>query len=161
IDMLITAIGQGPEVAFLEDEKEARKLEITRWSTIEANPETLQTNIPYIFAAGDAQTGASLVVEAIGGGRRTARAIHLYLNGEEVTPVPNSLRKQHIPESIFESVAGVTPIARTPMPEMEVAESIKTFEEADLVISEKDALRESNRCLKCCRICYDQDSCAA
>jgi NADPH-dependent glutamate synthase beta subunit-like oxidoreductase len=161
IDMLITAIGQGPDVGFLDDEKEAKALEISRWSTIEANPETLQTNIPYIFSAGDAQTGASLVVEAIGGGRRAARAIHLYLSGEEVTPIPKSLRKQHIPESIFESVAGVTPIARTPMPEMEVEERIKSFEEADLVISEKDALRESNRCLKCCRICYDQDNCAA
>jgi NADPH-dependent glutamate synthase beta subunit-like oxidoreductase len=161
IDMLITAIGQGPDVSFLEKETAIKDLEITRWSTIDANPETLQTNIPYVFAAGDAQTGASLVVEAIGGGRRAARAIHLYLNDEEVTPIPKSLRKKHIPESLFESVDGIIPIKRTPMPEMPVAERIKTFEEADLVISETDAGRESNRCLNCCRICYDKDSCAA
>jgi len=161
IDMLITAIGQGPDVSFLEKEKTIKDLEITRWSTIEANPETLQTNIPYVFAAGDAQTGASLVVEAIGGGRRAARAIHLYLNDEEVTPVPKSLRKKHIPESLFESVEGITPITRTPLPEMPVEERITSFEEADLVISETDAGRESNRCLNCCRICYDKDACAA
>jgi NADPH-dependent glutamate synthase beta subunit-like oxidoreductase len=159
--MLITAIGQGPDVSFLATENTIKDLQITRWSTIDADPETLQTNIPYVFAAGDAQTGASLVVEAIGGGRRAARAIHLYLSDEEVTPVPKSLRKKHIPESLFESVPGVTPIKRTPMPEMPVAERIKTFEEADLVIRETDARRESSRCLNCCRICYDKDSCAA
>jgi formate dehydrogenase (NADP+) beta subunit len=161
IDMLITAIGQGPDVSFLEKENTIKDLEVTRWSTIEADPETLQTNIPYIFAAGDAQTGASLVVEAIGGGRRAARAIHLFLSGEAVTPIPKSLRKKHIPESLFESVEGITPIKRTPMPEMPVAERIQSFEEADLVISQKDAARESNRCLNCCRICFDKDSCAA
>jgi hypothetical protein len=47
------------------------------------------------------------------------------------------------------------------MPEMPVEERIKCFDEADLVISETDALRESSRCLNCCRICYDKDSCAA
>jgi NADPH-dependent glutamate synthase beta subunit-like oxidoreductase len=161
IDMLITAIGQGPDVSFVESEPSIKDLELTRWSTIEADPETLQTNIPYIFAAGDAQTGASLVVEAIGGGRRAARAIHLYLSGEEIKPVPNSLRKKHIPESLFSSVEGITPVKRTPMPELPVDERIKSFEEADLAISETDAARESNRCLNCCRICYDKDSCAA
>ena len=50
---------------------------------------SLQASIPYIFAGGDAYTGASLVVEAIGGGRRAARAIHQFLTEEEtVTEVP-------------------------------------------------------------------------
>jgi hypothetical protein len=117
----------------------------------------LQCSIPYIFAAGDAYTGASLVVTAIGGGRRAARAIHQYLNEETPQPVPNSLQNKHIPESLFESVAGVEPKQRTPMPEMAVAERIKSFDEADLVISEEDATYESTRCLNCCRLCYNPD----
>jgi hypothetical protein len=43
------------------------------------------------------------------------------------------------------------------MPELPVAERIKTFEEADLVLSEADALAESRRCLSCCRLCYNPD----
>lgn len=157
-DMVISAIGQGPDVSFVKDGKRLSDLKITRWSTIDAlDPETLQTNIPYVFAAGDAYTGASLVVEAIGGGRRAARSIHLYLSGKEVTAPEKSLYKEHIPESIFESVEGVTKKARTPMPELPVEERIKSFVESDLVISEKDAIYEAERCLNCCRTCYDRD----
>ena len=74
VDMLITAIGQGPDVTFIDKDDQIKELKITRWNTIDADPEILQSNIPHIFAAGDAYTGASLVVEAIGGGRRAAKA---------------------------------------------------------------------------------------
>lgn len=161
IDMLVTAIGQGPDVDFTHEGRRIAELNVSRRSTIEADPETLQTNIPYVFSAGDAQTGASLVVEAIGGGRRAARAIHLFLSGRQVTPVPRSLRKKHIPESLFESVPGLQPSPRTPMPEMPVAERIRSFAETDLVITEPDAHRESCRCLDCCRVCYNKDVDAA
>ncbi|MBU1711661.1 MAG: FAD-dependent oxidoreductase [Proteobacteria bacterium] len=157
-DMIISAIGQGPDVSFINDDELIKELKITRWSTIDADPETLQSSIPYVFAAGDAFTGASLVIEAIGGGRRAARAIHLYLAGEEVTPVPKSLRKQHIRESLFTSVEGVVRSKRTPMPELPVGERIISFVESDLVISETDAIHESGRCLNCCRICYDREA---
>ena len=161
VDMLITAIGQGPDVAFARTDKDLEELKITRWNTIDADPETLQANIPNIFTGGDAATGASLVVEAIGGGRRAARSIHQFLSGEEVTAVPKSLRKKHIPESIFKSVEGIVPSPRAKMPELPVEERIKSFAEADLVLSEETALAESNRCLSCCRLCYNKDKAAA
>ena len=159
--MLVTAIGQGPDVSFKEKEagKRLADLETTRWDTIDAvDPETLQTSIPYVFTGGDAATGASLVVEGIGGGRRAARSIHQYLTGQPVKPVAGSLFKTNIPGTIFDSVEGVNKSKRTPMPEMDVEERIKGFEEADLVISEEDAKYESNRCLSCCRICYNEDA---
>jgi NADPH-dependent glutamate synthase beta subunit-like oxidoreductase len=158
LDMLITAIGQGPDASFVEEgQGGAADIELTRWQTFEADPEILQTTIPSVFAAGDAYTGASLVVEAIGGGRRAARSIHRYLNEEPMEAPEKSLQKKHIGESIFSSVEGIEPKKRTPMPELPVQERIKTFEEADLVISEDDALYESQRCLKCCRLCYNKD----
>ncbi len=168
IDMLVTAIGQGPDASFKEKDSALADLELTRWSTIDNDPEILQANIPYIFTAGDSATGASLVVDAIGGGRRAARSIHFYLMGKDeeseeeteviIPPIPKSLRKKHIPESLFDEVPGIGKQKRTPMPEMDVAARIKCFDEADLVISEEDAKYESNRCLNCCRICYDKDS---
>ncbi|MBW2219003.1 MAG: FAD-dependent oxidoreductase [Deltaproteobacteria bacterium] len=157
IDMLVLAIGQGPDISFKDNEEGKRlaELETTRWDTIDsADPETLQTNIPYIFTGGDSATGASLVVEGIGGGRRAARSIHQYVSGEPVKPVPNSLFQKHIPGTIFDSVEGVTKTKRAEMPELPVAERIKTFEEADLVLQRDDAMKEAERCLSCCRICY-------
>jgi len=158
IDMLITAIGQGPDISFIKEGKPVDELTVTRWNTIDADPEILQSNVPYIFTAGDAFTGASLVVEAIGGGRRTARTIHRYLTEQAIEPVPKSLRKKHIPESLFEHVNGVNKNKRAQMPELPVAERIKSFAEADLVLKEDNALAESHRCLACCRLCYDPDA---
>ncbi len=156
IDMLITAIGQGPDVSF-KDKESLDDMRFTRWNSIEADPETLQSDIPYIFTAGDAYTGASLVVAAIGGGRRAARAMHLYMTDQEVTPVEKSLREKHIPVSIFDKVPGLNSTTRVEMPELEVEERIQSFVEADLVITEEDAEVESNRCLSCCITCYDKD----
>jgi NADPH-dependent glutamate synthase beta subunit-like oxidoreductase len=156
--MVVSAIGQGPDVSFIEANNRLKEMSLTRWSTIDANPEILQSNIPQVFAAGDAYTGASLVVEAIGGGRRAARAIHLFLMEQPIEPVAKSLRKKHIPESLFNSVPGIKPRKRAEMPELPVAERIKTFEETDLVLSEADALAEARRCLSCCRLCYNPDA---
>ena len=158
VDMLVTAIGQGPDVSFKEDGKRMDDLGITRWNTIDsADPVALQTSIPYVFTAGDAATGASLVVEAIGGGRRAARSIHMFLNGKATTPPPKTLFKNHIPGSVFDAVDGIKQTPRVKMPELPVDERIKTFDEADLVISEGDAIEESERCLSCCLSCYNKD----
>lgn len=157
IDMVISAIGQQPDIGFLEKETAAEKPAITRWNTFDNDPELLQTSLPYVFTAGDAATGPSLVVDAIGGGRRAARSIHQYLSGEEIQGAPKSLRKKHIPESLFPAVQGVEKKKRTPMPELPVEERICSMVEVDLVISETDAAYESNRCLNCCRICYNAD----
>ncbi len=160
IDMLITAIGQGPDVFFKEENKMLDEdLKITRWNTIDCEDEVaLQASVPYIFTGGDSATGADLVVSAIGAGRRAARSIHLYIAGEKVTPPEKTLFKKTIPESIFKSVDGIVKSKRTEMPELPVDERIKSFVEADLVISEEEARYESNRCLQCCLTCYNKDS---
>jgi formate dehydrogenase beta subunit len=160
IDMLITAIGQGPDIFFKDESKRLDEdLKVTRWNTIDSvDPIALQSSIPYIFTGGDAATGADLVVSAIGAGRRAARSIHMYLTGKDVTPPAKTLFKNNIPVSIFESVSGLTKSSRTKMPELPVDERIKSFVEADLVISEEEAQYESNRCLQCCLICYNKDA---
>jgi formate dehydrogenase (NADP+) beta subunit len=52
---------------------------------------------------------------------------------------------------------GIQKKKRAEMPELPVYDRIKTFEEADLVLQEEDAIREAQRCLACCRICYNKD----
>jgi formate dehydrogenase (NADP+) beta subunit len=159
IDTIITAIGQSPEASYKAQDPHPRmtELELTRWNTIENDPEVLTTTIPYVFTAGDAATGPSLVVEAIGGGRRAARSIDMFLRGDKVTPVPESLRQKRIRESIFSEVPGINKIKRAKMPELPVNERLDSFVEVDLVLSEEDAINESNRCLNCCRLCYNPD----
>jgi NADPH-dependent glutamate synthase beta subunit-like oxidoreductase len=159
LDTVITAIGQSPDISFLEHAGgDLERLKTTRWNTVEVDPATLQSSIPHVFAAGDAATGPSLVVEAIGGGRRAARSIHRYVMGEEVRGEPGELGREMIPGSVFDQVKGVVRCARAEMPELEVAERIGSFAEVDLTLSEEEALAESRRCLRCCRLCYDPDA---
>ena len=55
-------------------------LRTTKKNYIEADPETLQTSKPGVFAGGDIVTGGATVILAMGAGRKAARAIHDYLS---------------------------------------------------------------------------------
>ncbi|MFP4158111.1 MAG: FAD-dependent oxidoreductase [Desulfobacterales bacterium] len=159
VDTIITAIGQSTDTTFRTPGTRMDELNITRWGTIDVDPGTCRSNVPYIFAAGDGATGPALVVDAIGGGRRAARAIDMFLKGREVKPEPGALLSQrHIPESLFERVPGIKKSKRAEMPEMPVRERCSNFLEVDQVLPEPEAISEAVRCLNCCRLCYDPDS---
>ena len=55
------------------------KLQVTKWGTIKTDFDTMETNIPGVFAAGDIIRGASLVVWAIKDGRDVSISIDNYL----------------------------------------------------------------------------------
>jgi len=159
VEMVISAIGQSPDTSFKKQDPHTRmtQLELTRWNTIDNDPAILQASIPYIFTGGDSATGPALVVDAIGSGRRAARSIDLFLKGEPVEPVKNSLQKKRIPESIFTKVPGIKKTTRAKMPEIPVNQRLDSMIEVDLVLPEDAAHKEAERCLNCCRICYNPD----
>ena len=159
VEMVISAIGQSPDASFKEQDPHKRmtELELTRWNTIDNDPAILQASIPYIFTGGDSATGPALVVDAIGSGRRAARSIDLFLKGEPVEPVKDSLQNKRIPESIFTKVGGIKKTTRAKMPEIPVDQRLDSMIEVDLVLPENAAHKEAERCLNCCRICYNPD----
>ena len=157
-DMVISAIGQTPDLAFAaQADSQLGQLKTTGWRAIEVNPATLQTNLPYLFAAGDAATGPSLVVDAIGGGRRAARSIHQFVTGQTVTAADNELNTRLLTETLFQRVEGIVRRPRAEMVELPVAERIRCFSEVDQTLTEAAARSESERCLHCCLICYNPD----
>jgi NADPH-dependent glutamate synthase beta subunit-like oxidoreductase len=157
VDTVIAAIGQKADSSFLQDREKLEKLEYTRWGTVDADEITMQTAIPYIFTAGDFFTGPALVVDAIGGGRKAARSIHLYLTGQEVT-VPDNLQTKRLPETDLGELEGIEKLGRPAMPELHVPDRVDNFEEVELTLSEEEALKESQRCLQCGLTCYWKDA---
>ena len=79
----IAAIGQSVERSLAEREG----LAVTAWG-IAADPKTLATNLPGVFAGGDAVLGADLAVRAVAAGRMAAASIHQFLSGQAVTGEP-------------------------------------------------------------------------
>jgi glutamate synthase (NADPH/NADH) small chain len=55
------------------------ELEVTRWGTVKADFRTHATSLSGVYACGDIQRGASLVVWAIRDGREAAEAMLDYL----------------------------------------------------------------------------------
>ena len=80
-DMVIKALGFDPED--LPNLFGSKNLSITKWGTLKTNFDTMETNLPGVFAAGDIIRGASLVVWAIKDGRDAAESIKKYLERKE------------------------------------------------------------------------------
>ena len=80
-DIVIKALGFDPEnlpKLFGSDD-----LEVTKWGTLKVDFDTMETNLPGVFAAGDIIRGASLVVWAIKDGRDAALSIKKFLENKD------------------------------------------------------------------------------
>jgi len=80
-DIVIKALGFDPEN--LPKLFGSKELQITKWGTLKTDFDTLETNLPGVFAAGDIVRGASLVVWAIKDGRDAAKSIKNFLENKE------------------------------------------------------------------------------
>ena len=77
-DMVIPALGTRSNPILTEN---TEGIKLNKWGNIVANPETGATNLPGVYAGGDIVTGAATVIEAMGAGKKAARAIDAYLMG--------------------------------------------------------------------------------
>ncbi len=82
-DIVIKALGFDPEN--LPKLFGSEDLQVTKWGTLKTNFDTMETNLPGVFAAGDIIRGASLVVWAIKDGRDVAVSIKNFLEIRELS----------------------------------------------------------------------------
>ena len=76
-DLAVVAIGNDPNPLLV---RSVAGLKLGRKGNVEIDPGTGQTSLPGIFAGGDIATGAATVIEAMGAGKRAAKAIDAFLN---------------------------------------------------------------------------------
>ena len=81
-DIVIKALGFDPEN--LPKLFNSKNLQITKWGTLKVDFDTMESNLPGVFAAGDIIRGASLVVWAIKDGRDAAESIRKFLEQKEL-----------------------------------------------------------------------------
>ena len=73
---VVIAVGNGPHPLIPQT---TPHLDLNRWGSIVADPETGLTSIRSVYAGGDIVTGAATVIEAMGAGKRAAQAMHAFL----------------------------------------------------------------------------------
>jgi heterodisulfide reductase subunit A len=151
VDMVIPAIGQMPDLGFMGQSA----LQVTRRGTLAADPDTLATGEPGVFAGGDAISGPATAIEAIAAGKQAAVSIHRYLQGEELAGPGEGLPVVPLEEV---DLRRAQKQARATMPKL--SHDIRTagFAEVELGFEAEQAVAEAQRCLNCavcseCRQC--------
>ncbi len=77
VDEVIISVGVSPNPLIPHS---VEGLKISKWGTIEVNQDTMQTDIPMIFAGGDIVRGGATVILAMGDGRKAAASMHEWLS---------------------------------------------------------------------------------
>ncbi len=163
VDYVLAAIGQQTDVHFINDVNSVSKrgkLELDKWGNISVDKDTLQTGIPFVFAAGDGVTGAATIIEAIAQAKIASYSCHNYLVGEEVKPLKKpfvSLRSNfnNFNNEHFKIVYPKQ--ERMEMPVMDEKQRLN-FKEVELGYSEEMCRTEALRCLECgCGEFFDCD----
>jgi heterodisulfide reductase subunit A len=146
-DAIIAAIGQRVDTAW------SHQLPDLKWSrrgTLEVNPDTMQTSLPHVFAAGDAVSGPATVIEAVAAGHRAVNAIEQYLNNEEMGEALEQAAAANPGNSDWQKIpADITKEARAIPAHLEVASRVTSFEGIEQGLSETEAQQEAQRCLNC------------
>jgi len=151
-DMVILAIGQAPETAFVKD---LQGLSTVGGGWIKADPVTLEAGVPGIFAGGDIVTGPKMAIDAVDQGQEAAESIIRYLEGRDVREGRSAVENQlviTVPDGIEKRV-------RAEIPTLPVTQR-SGFEEVELTLDEATARLEAERCLSCrkclgCKLCEE------
>jgi len=149
-DTVIAAVGQAVERTLAESEG----LKVTAWG-LWADPRTLATNLPGVFAGGDAVLGADVAVRAVAAGRAAAASIDQHLAGRPVTGPEEWTAVSMKPIDDDERAAIFREIeqsSRVATPALDIDRRRTSFDEVDLGLGDEQAWRESLRCMSCnCR----------
>ncbi len=149
-DTVILALGQETDSSFL------RRIPGMRFEhdVLHVDPRTLMTDVPGIFAGGDAVPSERTVTTGVGHGKRAARNINAWLNGHEL---PTRAKHNLVPFDKL-NVWYFGDARRTTQPELAPAERVTDFDEIVAGLDFDQAHTEAGRCLSCGN-CFECDGC--
>nr|WP_320132212.1 FAD-dependent oxidoreductase [uncultured Holophaga sp.] len=158
-DWVVSAIGQGQDLSGLRNET-LGELKVTKWNSIEADPETLLTSVEGVFAGGDAMSGPAAAIDAIAAGGRAAKVIDKWFRTGRVEGLQSGFLSRRaaleVPKSDF--FLGIEPAKRVEMPKLDHHARAQSWEEVDLGVTPEQVKHETGRCLSCgCSSVYDCD----
>jgi len=151
LDTLIVAISEQPEIPFpFRDPKTEIKIRLSKWNTIEVDPETLATDQEGVFAGGDVVTGPNTVIDAIAAGKVAARSIDRWMRGLPLRRYRSRRERPPVRIDRARAISKKIPSrsVRPEMPHLPIEER-KGFKEVELGLTEEMAVREARRCLRC------------
>lgn len=142
-DTVILAVGQAPDIEFLDEIQLAR----TRFGGVAVDSD-LRSSDPRVWAGGDVAFGPRNLIDAIADGQRAAASIHASLIGRAASP-PLAVRIELVAKPRFRRLAtDYDAVARTAVPNVPQDRRIG-FAEVETGYDEGHAVLEGQRCLRC------------
>ncbi|MGD2187203.1 MAG: NAD(P)-binding protein, partial [Desulfobacterales bacterium] len=154
-DAIISAIGQRVDASWAD---QIPDLKWSRRGTLAVNPNTMQTSLPHVFAAGDAVSGPATVIEAVAAGHRAVNAIEHYLAKEDIDEALLQTAAPNPGNPDWRKVSENVPQAARARPEhLADASRVTSFKEIEQGLLETQARQEADRCLNCgiCSECME------
>jgi len=174
-DTVIPAIGQDPDLSFIPPDC---GIDITKWNTVVTKyvplkgadgkglkdgmgnelARTLITDLDGVFASGDAEIGPLTVVACVGNAHRAARVIERWLEEGKAYITDEELMEDiltYLPVyDKNEQVPWLDSAARAHQAEVHGKEraSRGNYQEVELGFTNKQAVKEAERCLRCYRM---------
>ena len=152
-DIIIQAIGQDCDLSVLNG---VEGLKISKWQTIEADSDTMQTAISDIFTGGDVFNGPLTIVDSCGNARRAADSIDQYLSGQKPS-LTASEKMDKIMKKLGvydknENCEKAGKQDRVPMPTITIEARKTSFDEVETGYDLNHALEEASRCMRCYQV---------
>lgn len=150
-DTVIMAVGQSPDTGFLHNISGLRFED----DTLVVDPETLMSDVPGLFAGGDAVPSERTVTVGTGHGKKAAHNIDMYLTRGQI---------DHPPKHPMADFDKLNPWyfqdtdSRRTQPELDSETRLSDFGEIIGGLSPDQALFEAQRCLSCGN-CFECDGC--
>ena len=156
-DTVLFCIGQKPDWAKL---LEGTKVELSPRGFVVADPVTLQTAEPDIFAGGDVYTGQKFVIDAIAAGRQAMVSINRYVHPGQSMTIGRDLREFieldrddiSIEPASYDNAGRTKPGHKEGKPEA-------TFEDLREYLTDEQIKIEAARCLRCGASWVDLNQC--
>jgi heterodisulfide reductase subunit A len=152
-EVIVSAIGMTADVSAF-----AGQVPTDPRGTLRADPSSRQTEVPFIFAAGDAVNGPTDITRAVGEGRRAAHMIDRWLTGGPLDGFDDRLPVVDRTQVLARQKA------YTIRPSLPAATTLQTdpldFAEVEAPMSEAEARDATAACLDCA-VCSECGECVA
>ncbi|NUQ62029.1 MAG: 4Fe-4S binding protein, partial [Pirellulales bacterium] len=144
-DTVLLAVGQAPNIAFLEDG--GKDVEQFRPGWPKTDRDTLMSSAPGVFVAGDLAHGTRLLIDAVASGKKAARSVYQYLTGRELeaqSVTAHLVLERYRRERGYESIRRVAVPVCPPEQRLDSPDTL-----VEIGYNAGQAMREASRCLDC------------
>lgn len=154
-DTVLWAIGQQPDLSFVEPEKDLR---LNARKLLDCDAKSQQTAAPDVFLAGDIAHGPRLLIDAVASGKRCARSVHAFLSGR---PLTTSEKFVHLNIPDYSREPDYEKLPRRAVATRSVADrKVGQHIEVERGFDEVAAASEAARCLDCgVNTIFDSEKC--